>query len=199
MNLGSDLTIDGKVRAKQATQAGECVTLGDDMKIPAEFVPSGSGGDEWLPATSTNLADYENKSAVRIKGKYFPIYDNYWTVFDFTVEDFAAKSGLVANRGYGEGRGHVVIGGCMTPFYEDLVGVELRVEFDTIDTSLAVFGRCGNSEKRMTFVLPDNFDYSLEIAGSSNTAEFTLYYKDRGGRSPPSSGLDSLALDGLDV
>lgn len=39
MNLGSDLAVDGKVRATQATQAGECVTLGDGLKIPAEFIP----------------------------------------------------------------------------------------------------------------------------------------------------------------
>ena len=39
MNLGSDLAIDGKVRAEQATQTGECVVLGDDLKIPTEFIP----------------------------------------------------------------------------------------------------------------------------------------------------------------
>lgn len=39
MNLGSDLAVDGNVRAMQASQAGECVTLGDDLKIPAEFMP----------------------------------------------------------------------------------------------------------------------------------------------------------------
>lgn len=30
------------IKAAQATQAGECVTLGDDMKIPQEYVPNSS-------------------------------------------------------------------------------------------------------------------------------------------------------------
>ena len=40
---GNDLVVDGKVRAHQATQAGECVVLGDDMKVPGTMVKLGAG------------------------------------------------------------------------------------------------------------------------------------------------------------
>ena len=43
---GNDLIVDGKVHAKQATQAGECVVLGSDGMVPSSIIPSsgGSGG-----------------------------------------------------------------------------------------------------------------------------------------------------------
>lgn len=41
---GNDLIVDGKVRAQQATQAGECVVLGSDGMIPESMVPSSGGG-----------------------------------------------------------------------------------------------------------------------------------------------------------
>lgn len=39
--VGNGLTVDGTVKASQATQAGEAVVLGDDGMIPANMVASG--------------------------------------------------------------------------------------------------------------------------------------------------------------
>ena len=41
--VGNGLTVDGTVKASQATQAGEAVVLGDDGLIPANLVASGGG------------------------------------------------------------------------------------------------------------------------------------------------------------
>ena len=41
--VGNGLTVDGTVKASQATQAGEAVVLGDDGLIPASLVASGGG------------------------------------------------------------------------------------------------------------------------------------------------------------
>lgn len=41
--VGNGLTVDGTVKASQATQAGEAVVLGDDGMIPASMVASGGG------------------------------------------------------------------------------------------------------------------------------------------------------------
>ena len=40
---GNDLVVDGKVRAQQATQAGECVVLGSDSHIPGTMLKLGAG------------------------------------------------------------------------------------------------------------------------------------------------------------
>ena len=36
--VGNGLTVDGTVKASQATQAGEAVVLGDDGKIPTSLI-----------------------------------------------------------------------------------------------------------------------------------------------------------------
>lgn len=36
-SLGGDLEVDGTVTARQATQAGQAVVLGEDMRIPTSF------------------------------------------------------------------------------------------------------------------------------------------------------------------
>lgn len=42
--MGNTLSVDGTIRASQATQEGECVTLGTGAKIPAEMLPEGASG-----------------------------------------------------------------------------------------------------------------------------------------------------------
>lgn len=42
--IGSDLTVDGTIAAKQASKAGEAVVLGSDGLIPADLLPKTSGG-----------------------------------------------------------------------------------------------------------------------------------------------------------
>lgn len=44
--VGNGLTVDGTVKASQATQAGEAVVLGDDGLIPASLLPN-TGGETW--------------------------------------------------------------------------------------------------------------------------------------------------------
>ena len=44
--VGNGLTVDGTVKANQATQAGEAVVLGDDGMIPASLLPN-TGGETW--------------------------------------------------------------------------------------------------------------------------------------------------------
>lgn len=43
--VGNGLTVDGTVKASQATQAGEAVVLGDDGLIPANLVSSGGSSN----------------------------------------------------------------------------------------------------------------------------------------------------------
>lgn len=42
-SVGGDLEVDGTVTARQATQAGQAVVLGEDMKIPTSFYEGGGG------------------------------------------------------------------------------------------------------------------------------------------------------------
>lgn len=59
--VGNGLTVDGTVKASQATQAGEAVVLGDDGMIPASMVASG-GGKVITEYTSISALDsaYDN-------------------------------------------------------------------------------------------------------------------------------------------
>lgn len=43
-SFGGDLEVDGTVTARQATQAGQAVVLGEDMKIPTSFYDASSSG-----------------------------------------------------------------------------------------------------------------------------------------------------------
>ena len=56
-SLGGDLEVDGTVTARQATQAGQAVVLGSDLKIPPSFYEGGgvqkvtySTGQDFLDA-----------------------------------------------------------------------------------------------------------------------------------------------------
>lgn len=42
--IGAPVSVLGTVSASQAAKAGDCVVLGEDMKIPAGMVPSSGGG-----------------------------------------------------------------------------------------------------------------------------------------------------------
>ena len=55
--VGNGLTVDGTVKASQATQAGEAVVLGEDGLIPASLLPS-TGGEQWeeIPYNSTMIS-----------------------------------------------------------------------------------------------------------------------------------------------
>ena len=55
--VGNGLTVDGTVKASQATQAGEAVVLGDDGLIPANLVASGG---EKVITEYTSISDFYN-------------------------------------------------------------------------------------------------------------------------------------------
>lgn len=55
--VGNGLTVDGTVKASQATQAGEAVVLGDDGLIPASMVASGGGK---VITEYTSIGDFYN-------------------------------------------------------------------------------------------------------------------------------------------
>lgn len=60
--VGNGLTVDGTVKASQATQAGEAVVLGDDGLIPANLVASGGGKVEtpYFYIDSSNPTHYSS-------------------------------------------------------------------------------------------------------------------------------------------
>ena len=60
-SLGGDLEVDGTVTARQATQAGQAVVLGSDLKIPTSFYEEGgvqkitySSGQDFLDALGSD-------------------------------------------------------------------------------------------------------------------------------------------------
>lgn len=73
--VGNGLTVDGTVKASQATQAGEAVVLGDDGMIPASMVASGS---------KMNVVSYSSWADVLTASKsgQIPIYANaYFKIY----------------------------------------------------------------------------------------------------------------------
>lgn len=54
IGFGTDVDVDGVVKAKQGTRAGEAVVLGEDGKVPAELVD----------VQGTDLSDYYTKEEV---------------------------------------------------------------------------------------------------------------------------------------
>lgn len=179
MNLGSDLAVDGKVRANQATQAGECVTLGDDLKIPAELVPS-AGGSEWLPATSTNLKDYKDKSAIRVKAIVSPVdagVDGF-AIADIVIEDCDEKANHSSNVGVDSGYGPCVIGGQTMSFNNTPLYIWVNMGYGAMGPSdrddYVAYKLGTGTMRRCTFVLPSDFSYSPQIG----SGKYTVYYKD---------------------
>lgn len=67
--VGNGLTVDGTVKASQATQAGEAVVLGDDGLIPANLVASGG---------NMNIVSYSSWADVLTASRSgkIPVYAN---------------------------------------------------------------------------------------------------------------------------
>lgn len=47
--IGAPVSVLGTVSASQAAKAGDCVVLGDDMKVPAEFYEQGGSSEPSVP------------------------------------------------------------------------------------------------------------------------------------------------------
>ena len=52
-DVGHGMTVDGTISARQATKAGECVVLGDDLRIPSTMYETG-GEDGWETIDPSN-------------------------------------------------------------------------------------------------------------------------------------------------
>ena len=76
--VGNGLTVDGTVKASQATQAGEAVVLGDDGHIPANLV-AGGGGKVITEYTSISelIAAYNNGDIPLFSDVYIYAVDSY--------------------------------------------------------------------------------------------------------------------------
>lgn len=82
-DVGHGMTVDGTISARQATKAGECVVLGDDLKIPSTMYDA-DGEGEWETIDPSNWpTDFVAGDLIKV-------------VFDFQLDPDV--KGCVANH-----------------------------------------------------------------------------------------------------
>lgn len=182
-DIGHGMTVDGTISARQAAKAGECVVLGDDLKIPSTMYDAGGVG-EWLPATTTDLTDYLDKSAIKIKARIVPINADGFAAVELIVEDFSERSRLRENLGVDMGYGPLPLAGLTVPFGTNDDLEPLSVWFNAGRGAMGeedyfVYYRLGTSgtPHQATFVLPSDFEWQADTI-DTESGIFTLYYKD---------------------
>lgn len=99
--VGNGLTVDGTVKASQATQAGEAVVLGEDGLVPASLVASkGAGGVAMLPHF---FSTYKSIGRFKVSG---------WGSTTSSYKTFSEVDGLeIISYKYGK----ILYSGCTMP------------------------------------------------------------------------------------
>lgn len=76
-SLGGDLEVDGTVTARQATQAGQAVVLGNDLTIPSSMLKLGPGlgvtsdGKIYIPSLVGTVNISQATGRLSGQGKYY--------------------------------------------------------------------------------------------------------------------------------